>query len=224
MARRIHAVARYRSLAAQALGYEVTGPATANLQVKGVRLPRTVVFAHGTTRLDNEWPADRWISLGRQLISQGFQIALPQSSETELALCRRIAMALNDSSEQGEFVDTSTHTEFTSSITSPLPLDQFENDASVVVWPRMSLAHLMDQMAGAAGVVGVDSGLSHLAVALDLPHVQIFSQPRVWRAGPVGQLHQLAVGGDMAPDVPAVWQAWQTVWSARPRPASAQNS
>jgi heptosyltransferase-1 len=57
----------------------------------------------------------------------------------------------------------------------------------------------------------VDSGLSHLAVALNLPHVQIFSQPRAWRAGPVGQPHQVAVGGEGAPDVETVWAAWQAV-------------
>ena len=66
-------------------------------------------------------------------------------------------------------------------------------------------------MALSAGVIGVDSGLSHMAVALNLPHVQIFSQPRAWRAGPVGHTHQVAVGGEQAPDVAAVWHAWQGV-------------
>ena len=81
------------------------------------------------------------------------------------------------------------------------------------VLPRMGLAALAAHMAGCVGVVGVDSGLSHLAVALNLPHVQIFSQPRIWRAGPLGSQHQVAVGGAKAPDVDTVWQAWQAVWS-----------
>lgn len=83
------------------------------------------------------------------------------------------------------------------------------------VWPRLSLAQVLDRMANCSGVIGVDSGLSHLAVALDLPHVQIFSQPRVWRAGPVGCEYQVAVGGDAAPDVSVVWQAWLQVVRAR---------
>ncbi|MES2424456.1 MAG: lipopolysaccharide heptosyltransferase I [Pseudomonadota bacterium] len=87
------------------------------------------------------------------------------------------------------------------------------------VWPKLSLAEVLDRMATSAGVVGVDSGLSHLAVALDLPHVQIFSQPRVWRAGPLGRAHQRAVGGDAAPDVDAVWHAWQQVLAAAPQTA-----
>jgi len=90
------------------------------------------------------------------------------------------------------------------------------------VWPALSLAGVLDHMAGAVGVVGVDSGLSHLAVALDVPHVQIFSQPRVWRAGPVGRPHQVPVGGDAAPGVDAVEQAWQAVWQARPAAAVQQ--
>jgi heptosyltransferase-1 len=70
-------------------------------------------------------------------------------------------------------------------------------------------------MAECRGVIGVDSGVSHLAVALDLPHVQIFSQPRVWRAGPVGRAHQLPVGGEAAPSVDAVFAAWRQASAAR---------
>ena len=80
-----------------------------------------------------------------------------------------------------------------------------------VVWPRMDLADLRQRMAACGGVIGVDSGLGHLAVALDLPTVIIFSQPRVARAGPIGRAHQMAVGGDMAPEPPAVWAAWHSV-------------
>jgi heptosyltransferase I len=80
-----------------------------------------------------------------------------------------------------------------------------------LVWPKLTLAQVLDHMSGAAGVIGVDSGLSHMAVALDLPHVQIFSQPRAWRAGPVDCDWQCAVGGDAAPDVDTVWRAWQVM-------------
>jgi heptosyltransferase-1 len=79
----------------------------------------------------------------------------------------------------------------------------------------MALDALARRLAACSGVIGVDSGLSHLAVALDLCHVQIFSQPRVWRAGPVGRAHQIAVGGEGAPSAEAVWAAWQQAWAAR---------
>jgi len=84
------------------------------------------------------------------------------------------------------------------------------------VLPRMGLAALLGEMRDGAGLIGVDTGLSHLGVALGLPVVEIFSQPRAWRAGPVGRAHQRAVGGDRPPDVHAVMEAWAACWAARP--------
>ena len=52
------------------------------------------------------------------------------------------------------------------------------------VWPAMGLDALTDTLARCAGVVGVDSGLSHIAVALGLPHVQIYNFDTAWRTGP----------------------------------------
>lgn len=189
MPRRIHAVARYRALAAGVLAYTMVGLPIYGLKQPGVQewqaaASHTVVFAHGTTRPDNEWPLAHWIELGHHLIAQGFQIALPQANAAENLLCEAIAQTLGPE--------------------------------ACTVWPRMPLAQLLDAMAACCGVVGVDSGLSHMAVALNLPHVQIFSQDRAWRAGPVGQAHQVAVGGASAPEVATVWQAWCTVQKAAP--------
>lgn len=178
MPTRIHAVARYRLLASLALGYSVPQEVVYPLQKPAGQRAQVVVFAHGTTRVDNEWAQTNWIALGRRLVEQGFRIGLPHSNDAEAALVQRIAQAL---------------------------------DGHADIWPRMGLAQVMDAMALSAGVIGVDSGLSHMAVALDLPHVQIFSQPRAWRAGPVGRAHQVAVGGEFVPDVEAVWKAWRAV-------------
>ena len=185
MPQRIHAVARYRLLAALALGYSTQEPAAVRWLLPPVSAPaKTVVFAHGTTRRDNEWSLSSWLALGHQLIAQGFALALPQSNDAELALAQTLAQAWGPQAS---------------------------------VWPRESLADVTRRMAACAGVVGVDSGLSHIAVALGLPHVQIFSQDRAWRAGPVACAHQLAVGGSAAPDVAAVLQAWNAVWAVRPQ-------
>lgn len=187
MPRRIHAVARYRQLAAGALGYEAQDAPVYKLRLhpEPARAPgeRVIVFAHGTTRTENEWPQAAWLALGQRLISLGFRIAVPQNGALELALAHRLATALGASAE---------------------------------VWPVMTLAQVLDRMATAKGVIGVDSGLSHMAVALNLPHVQIFSQARAWRAGPVGRPHQRAVGGALAPAVEDVWQAWQDVLAVAP--------
>jgi heptosyltransferase-1 len=184
---RIHAVARYRLLAALAMGYTVEGANVYPLAQLPPGVPLTagerfgVVLAHGTTRADNEWPEKHWITLGQQLIAQGYTVELPQAGAAELARVQRISQALGPQAR---------------------------------VWPALSLTQVAQRMAACSGVLGVDSGLSHLAVALDLPHVQIFSQPRAWRAGPVGRDYQVALGGVKAPTVPEVWAAWQVVRAA----------
>lgn len=81
------------------------------------------------------------------------------------------------------------------------------------VWPRLDLGQLTDRLAACAGVIGVDSGLSHVAVALDLPHVQIYNFDTAWRTGPLSG-RQLSVYAQPAPLVDAVWQAWQRTQSA----------
>ncbi|MDB5870820.1 MAG: putative heptosyltransferase, Glycosyltransferase Family 9 [Ramlibacter sp.] len=88
---------------------------------------------------------------------------------------------------------------------------------SAQVWPRLDLGSLTDRFAGCAGVIGVDSGLSHIAVALDLPHVQIYNFDTAWRTGPVPGVsappgaRQRSVYAQPVPPVDAVWQAWREV-------------
>nr|WP_315229010.1 lipopolysaccharide heptosyltransferase I [uncultured Limnohabitans sp.] len=77
------------------------------------------------------------------------------------------------------------------------------------VWPRLSLDQLTTEMAQCTGVIGVDSGLSHIAVALDLPHVQIYNFDTAWRTGPEGLRRQTSVIDVPTPTVDAVWRAWQ---------------
>jgi heptosyltransferase-1 len=85
--------------------------------------------------------------------------------------------------------------------------------ADAVVWPRLGLDAMVDALGGCAGVVGVDSGLSHMAVALDLPHVQIYNFDTAWRTGPVQSAHakQVSVFAQPTPSVEAIWQAWLAV-------------
>ncbi|MBC7956242.1 MAG: lipopolysaccharide heptosyltransferase I [Cytophagales bacterium] len=83
-----------------------------------------------------------------------------------------------------------------------------------VVWPEMSLDDMVDQLGATQGVIGVDSGLSHIAVALNLPHVQLYNFPTAWRTGPQqahGHRHQVAIERDPTPEVDLVWATWQVV-------------
>lgn len=85
---------------------------------------------------------------------------------------------------------------------------------AATVWPAMSLDALVDRMGATQGVIGVDSGLSHIAVALNLPHVQLYNFPTAWRTGPLaahGHHHQVALERDPSPEVDLVWATWQVV-------------
>jgi heptosyltransferase-1 len=184
----IHVVDRSRRMAAEALGYAVSGPPRFGLRAAGELSlsSRTLVFVHGTSRDDKLWPEAHWIAFGRTLVRRGWRIAMPQASDEEAQRAGRIAAAVGP--------------------------------ASCDLWPRMGLDALVDRMGRTEGVVGVDSGLSHLAVALDLPHVQLYNFPTAWRTGPMpehGHAHQVCVGGAELPTLYAVESAWQAVARAR---------
>jgi len=78
------------------------------------------------------------------------------------------------------------------------------------VLPRLGLDALTDVLANCAGVIGVDSGVSHIAVALDLPHVQIYNFDTAWRTGPQSK-RQVSVYAQPVPAVAQVWQSWLSV-------------
>ena len=53
-----------------------------------------------------------------------------------------------------------------------------------------------------------------MAVALNLPHVQIYNFDTAWRTGPLPLAHQRSVFARPTPTVDAVWQVWLAVTSA----------
>ena len=187
------AVQRSRKLAARALGYTPSLKADFGLKVPKVQqirvinaiesVARQVAFVHGTSRADKQWPLDHWIELGRKLIAAGYQIGLPHGSAAELATSQVIADALNGDLKGGQ----------------PAP---------AIVWPALALDALTVRLAACAGVIGVDSGVSHVAVALDLPHVQLYNFDTAWRTGPPAAGRQCSIYAQPAPGVEAVWQAW----------------
>jgi heptosyltransferase-1 len=88
--------------------------------------------------------------------------------------------------------------------------------ASSIVLPLLSLDGLTQELGQCAGAIGVDSGVSHIAVALGLPHVQIYNFDTAWRTGPLDCAHQVSVFAQPVPSVDAVWQAWLQCASAEP--------
>ena len=192
----IDAVQRARRLAAQALGYCLAGPPDYGLKVplrQKMRalsaienIANSVAFVHGTSRADKAWPLAHWVALGQHLHAAGYSVVLAHGNAPELATSQAIASALNAAS------------------LTPGP--------GAVVLPTLPLDALAQVLAACTGVIGVDSGVSHLAVALDLPHVQIYNFDTAWRTGPSQSrpagARQVSVFAQPAPGVQAVWQAW----------------
>jgi heptosyltransferase-1 len=73
---------------------------------------------------------------------------------------------------------------------------------------------LTQQLAACVGVVGVDSGPSHIAVALGLPHVQIYNFDTAWRTGPLQSDWQQSVYAKPQPGVDEVMHIWQSCLQA----------
>jgi heptosyltransferase-1 len=184
----IHAMDRSRVLVAQVLGRAVEGPPVYGLRASPAppkSTQPTVAFVHGSSRDDKLWPQAHWIQLGKRVIGSGWHIGLPQGNEAEQTRAELIAAGL-----------------------------QYEGSLRVDVWPSLRLDAVVDRLAATQGVIGVDSGLSHVAVALDLPHVQLYNHPTAWRTGPRpehGHRHQVAVEASPLPSLEAVWAAWNAV-------------
>jgi len=65
------------------------------------------------------------------------------------------------------------------------------------VLPRLNLTQLAHLLQGAGVVVGLDTGLMHLAVGLGTPTLAIFCDTEIWQAGPCPSagVHARTVGG-----------------------------
>ena len=80
-----------------------------------------------------------------------------------------------------------------------------------IVLPKMSLAQLTCLIRQAKLTVGLDTGLTHIAVALDIPTLAIFCDTHIWQAGamPATTGHAITIGGK--PALPSVEEATATI-------------
>ena len=187
----IHAVQRSRELVARSLDY-----AFAQVPDFGLKVP--------AAQAEKAQPAIKCIADKNTVaLVHGTSRAdkeWPLGHWVEVGM-RLIAAGYNVALLHGNAGELVTSQAIASALASP--------DATV--WPRLPLDALTDRLAQCAGVIGVDSGVSHLAVALDLPHVQLYNFDTAWRTGPDAYRRagrQVSVFAHPAPAVAAVWQAW----------------
>jgi len=191
-----HAVTRSRQLCAQALGYGLPTTLSFGLLAQVDKAPTAITNAAYKAGLR-----------GMVLLVHGTSRA---DKEWPLTHWRGFAQRLNQAG-YGVALAHGNALEEKMSRQIAQDLDYAQ------VWPLMPLDALLDVMASCAGMIGVDSGLSHIAVALDLPHVQIYNVDTAWRTGPLAEqtpgepARQCSVFARPTPSVDAVWQAWQSV-------------
>ncbi len=88
---------------------------------------------------------------------------------------------------------------------------------AVQILPQMNLTELMQELRGAVGVIGLDSGLSHLAAALAVPGVTIYGATRADLTGVMGAHHQNLVAE--FPCAPCLKQVCDYVGESSVQPA-----
>lgn len=182
----LHAVDRYRMIAASALGYADRLPELPLDFGLGDRFPSqpgNEVFLFTNTSRDKKlWPEESWITIGRQLRDAGLVPVFTAGNEIEAARSRRIAEGIAESGASGE------------------------------VLYRPTLTQLTERLSKARLCLGVDTGFTHIACALEIPTIAIFTDTDPALAGGFG-LGQRATFGhlDTVPpvsDVSGQLHAW----------------
>lgn len=169
----LHAVERLRSLAGQALGYVPRGlpdfglrAAPADFTWLGAgKCPDYAVLLFATSRAEKSWPIRSWIALGRHLLQGGIVPVLTWGSAAEQEVAHELAEAMSGSGM-----------------------------SRAIVAPRLTLAEAASLLAGARATVGVDTGLTHLAAALQANTVALFGATPRWRFAPYWTPRAVSLG------------------------------
>ena len=214
----VHAVARGRALAAQALGYRLATKPDFGLVFKSNQpVVQISIDCTAIEGIANEAVANASAATDADVDAVPATVALVHGTsraDKEWPLAHWVALGehLNAAGCQVALVHGNAREQATSQAIAA----QLDN---AVVWPLLPLDAVTRALARCRSVVGVDSGVSHLAVALDLPHVQLYHVDTAWRTGPdpvTSQGRQVSVLAQPTPSVAAVWLAWQAVVSAPP--------
>ncbi len=202
---RLHAIERMRALAAAAFGYDggALGLPRFELDVPARRFDwlvdasdptaRHVVLLHATARAEKAWPPERWSALVEALSEAGLVPVLPSGNAAEREAAEGLA-------RQAAL-----------------------NGHRTIVAPPLTLVDCAALFAQVTAVVGVDTGLLHLAAALDVPTVGLFGATPRWRYAPYWSPRAINLGsfGELGaqPRLPAVLEALQQLGVLGP-PAS----
>ena len=178
------------------------------------------MLLHATSRAEKLWPQDRWIALGVALAARGHSLVLPWGSEAERLAAQRLVDAIRQQMPVGTPNDLSSTAPSATPSTEPSAAPSTEPSAApstapstspsptALLAPKLALADCAGLLANAAAVVGVDTGLTHLAAALECPTVALFAATEAWRYGPYWSARAISLGSaGNWPQVPEVLQS-----------------
>jgi heptosyltransferase-1 len=171
-----HAIPRNRMLCGLALGYAPAQPLDFGLDRRAIARKAASpygVLIHATAQPRKEWASAHWIAVARGLRDRGLDVVLPWGSDAERARSEEIAAASAAEARPNLVPD------------------------------RRPLDEVAALIAGASLVVGVDTGLVHVAAALGVPLVAIFIGSEPGLTGPMGSGPIEVVGGEGAMPDPA---------------------
>ena len=165
----LHAIERLRQLAGQAFGYPVQGLPRFGLRAPALEVPGCPGSAYVVLLHATSRAAKQW----------------PDAHWTGLGrslLERGLALVLPWGSPAEE--------------ARAQALADAMRPGAVVVAPKLTLAECAVLLAKARAVVGVDTGLTHLAAALSVPTVALFAATPAWRFGPYWSDRAVSLGED----------------------------
>lgn len=166
----VHGSLRLRVTFAEAIGSDASAPPNYGLvpppQPGFIGERRYAVLLHGASKEEKLWPEERWVAVADALAARGLACVLPWGNDAERARAERLALRMR-----------AAHAD------------------SALVAPRMSIAECAALMAHAELVIGLDTGLVHLAVAYARPTVAIFTATRTDFFYPVDARLGVALGG-----------------------------
>ncbi len=178
-----HAVTRARQLFAQALNYPCPDSAPdyairANFPPSIGGAHKQILFIHGTSWTNKEWPEQQWVDLATRCVAAGFSVQLSWGNALEKARAEMIAA---------------------------------QAGSGVAVLAKTSLKELAELLLQARAAVAVDTGIGHLAAALNVPTLSLYGPTDPQQVGARGDnQYHLRRGNDLSRlSVDEVWQHLQ---------------
>jgi len=186
---------RARYLAGAALGYDAFSYSIDS----GVHSwappvgPSQILMMVGASRPEKMWPAEQWVALCKSVLNKATSHNSGNTSvNTSDTVSASVATAAASTNESDSKIELLWGSEAERQIA--ITISEKIADPRLVVAPQTySVSELRSKFLSARALVGGDTGLAHLAVALGTPTVMLFLKTHAVRYAHPDLKHQFAV-------------------------------